>query len=291
MTPGTQAMALALVAALFFGATSNIVRRGLSHVDPQTGSMISIGSSLACYALVSPFWFSYEDLTSPAALLFAANGLIHPIFSRYLAYEANQRIGPTVSATLSATTPLFGAAIAISWLGERLNLPLAVGTLTVMGGVMALSWQGGRIGKLAGGALLFATGAAAIRGLNNNVTKFALTSTPNPLMGTFITFLVSFCLSLVLYRVRSGGLPRKIPANGLLWCGAAGVVSAVAVGCVFAALSIGQVVLVSPVVTTYPFFTLITALLIRQERLTARLALGVSLVVAGVMLVGLSSRL
>jgi len=45
------------------------------------------------------------------------------------------------------------------------------------------------------------------------------------------------------------------------------------------------VVVVSPIIAAYPFFTLLTALLFKQERLSAKLVLGVFLVVGGVTLI------
>jgi drug/metabolite transporter (DMT)-like permease len=51
----------------------------------------------------------------------------------------------------------------------------------------------------------------------------------------------------------------------------------------------GQVVVVSPIIAAYPLFTLLTALMFRQERLSAKLALGVILVVGGVALISRGS--
>ena len=51
------------------------------------------------------------------------------------------------------------------------------------------------------------------------------------------------------------------------------------------ALARGQVSVVSPIVATYPLFTLVLSLLLlRHERVTPRMALGAAVTVAGVML-------
>ena len=53
----------------------------------------------------------------------------------------------------------------------------------------------------------------------------------------------------------------------------------------YVALAQGQVSMVSPIVATYPLFTLgLNLLLLRQERVTPRMALGAALTVAGVIL-------
>ena len=51
----------------------------------------------------------------------------------------------------------------------------------------------------------------------------------------------------------------------------------------------GQVVVVSPIIAAYPLFTLFTALVFKQERLSAKLALGVFLAVGGVALISRGS--
>ena len=66
---------------------------------------------------------------------------------------------------------------------------------------------------------------------------------------------------------------------------AGGMLIAVAVGCMYGALATGRVVLVSPIVATYPVFTLLTGTLLGDERPGPRLMAGVAVVVAGVVLV------
>ncbi len=51
----------------------------------------------------------------------------------------------------------------------------------------------------------------------------------------------------------------------------------------YSALNAGPVQIVSPIVATYPLFTIaLAALVLRQERLSRRLIAGVALIVAGV---------
>ena len=66
---------------------------------------------------------------------------------------------------------------------------------------------------------------------------------------------------------------------------ATGAVIAAAIVCMYGDLVSGQVVVVSPIIAAYPLFTLLTALMFKQERLSAKLALGVFLVVGGVVLI------
>ncbi|HKI98792.1 MAG TPA: DMT family transporter [bacterium] len=278
---------LALVAASLFGLQGVLARRALRYVNAQTGAMVSICvAALIFWGLL--IWRMEADWwRSPAVWVFASNGLLHPMLSMLLSFEANRRMGATVSATISATTPLFAEAGAVLWLGEGLSGIVLAGTLVIVGGIVVLSWQGGTARTWAPFALVFPIGAAMVRAFNHVWGRFGLTLLPAPLFAASLSFAVSGTLSVLAFGVRTGGLPRHIPRGGLLWGMLSGVCVSAAILCMYTALTTGQVVVVSPVLNTFPLFTLGWALLFRQERLTRRVAAGVVLVVAGVMLIGL----
>lgn len=290
MTPDSLLPALlALAAACLFGVSSVIAKRGLAHIDAHTGSLISIGTVAMLYLLIAPLWMRAADWFTLGFWVFVLNGLIHPMLSMYMALEATDRIGPTVAATFSSTAPLFAALTAIVFLGEMLDPLVAAGTIGTVGGVMLLSWSRRGIPKLVRSALLFATGAAVIRGINHTVGKFGLELLPNVFMASFISFLVSFVGSVTLFRLRRGHLPLRVSRRGLAHFALTGSLIAVAIGCMYGGLSLGRVVVVSPIVAAYPVFTLLGAMLLREERLNSRLLGGVAMVVGGVALISLGS--
>ena len=81
----------------------------------------------------------------------------------------------------------------------------------------------------------------------------------------------------------------RLPRAGLGYLVASGVMIAVAIACMYGGLLTGRVVVVSPIIAAYPLFTLLTALMFKQERLSTKLALGVCLVVGGVVLISRGS--
>ena len=284
-------LALALAAAFFFGIMVIFSKRGMAYVDAQTGSMIAIGVPALLYLAAAPLWMRAEDWFTPGFWIFLVNGLFHPTLSMYLSYEATHRIGPTVSATFSATTPLFASLMAMVALGETVGLAHGVGTLLTVAGVMVLSWQRGSGASLARSALAFATGAALVRGLNQNVGKAGLRLLPNPFMAAWVSFTLAFALSLLGYRIRKGTFPLRIPLPGLVYCSIGGVCIAAAILLMYGALNVGDVVLVTPIVAAYPVFTLLAAFLFKQERLSVRTVLGVSITVLGVVLISVARGL
>lgn len=279
---------LALLAAALFGAQAVLAGRSLRYVDAQTGSMVTVVSAAVIFWALLVWQTRAEDWHSPGVWVFVSNGALHPLVSMFLSFEANRRMGPTVSATIAATTPLFATAGAVALLGEGLTAEIALGTLATVAGVGVLSWQRSRARNWGLVALLFPTGAAMVRAVNHVWAKFGLTLLPVPLMAATLSFSVSGSLSVLAYRVRKGTFPRRLPRPGVAWAVAGGVTVSAAILAMYTALSLGEVVVVSPVISTYPLFTMGFSMLFRQERLTPRIAAGVVLVVSGVALISLS---
>ena len=279
----------ATLAAAFFGGQGVLTVKSFAYVGPQTGSMISMGACVIVFWLLAPFMLCADDFRNPGMWIFLANGVIHPLVSMYLAFEATKRMGATISATISAITPLFATAGAVLVLGEHITVGLLTGTLGTVLGIMVLSWRGAGSAKWALSALFFPVGAAIIRAVNQNVAKFGLALLPSPFFASLASFTVSFTGAVLIYRIRVGHLPLKLPRGGLLWSSLSGIAITVGVLCMYSALNSGQVVVVSPIVSIYPLFTLIASLIVRQETLRLRLLIGVILVLGGVVWISVQS--
>lgn len=284
---------LALLAAMLFGTSSVMARLGLRHGDARQGTLISISSTAVFLWLLYPLLGTGTQWTAGALLrfaaLFAGVGLLSPSLSLFLAFEANRRMGPTVSGTVASTAPLFAVTAAVLLLGERLTPMLAVGTLGVVAGVMVLSWRGRRPREFPGWALLLPLGAAALRGLSHMATKYGLSLTPAPYLGVLAAFTASFLLVGSVHRLQGRTLPpgglQGLVLGGSRWFVVTGVLNGTALLCQFTALGQGRVVVVSPVVSTFPLFTFAVSMLLGVERLDVRILVGVLVVVAGVALV------
>lgn len=272
----------ALMAAAFFGGQVVLTMRSFTYVDPQTGSMISMGTCVLVFWSLAPFMLRAHYFGNHGMWIFFANGLIHPLFSMYLSFEATKRMGATISATISAIAPLFAATGAVLFLGENMTYALLMGTLGTVVGIMVLAWRRQGPSNRALWVLFFPIGAAVIRGANHNVAKFGLQLLPSPYFASLISFTVSFIGAVLIYRFRVGSLMLKFPRGGLMWSGLAGISIAVGVLCMYSALNSGLVIVVSPIIATFPLFTFLISLLSRQEALSLRILAGVILVVGGV---------
>ena len=73
-------------------------------------------------------------------------GLIGTVGGRLTRFLAIAKVGAAVSAAVSSLTPLIATFLAILLLGERVTLPILVGTIVITIGTVLLSTSGERLG-------------------------------------------------------------------------------------------------------------------------------------------------
>jgi drug/metabolite transporter (DMT)-like permease len=199
-----------------------------------------------------------------------------------LTFAANRRLGPTVTGTVGSTAPLFAVLGAALFLDEALGLRELSATALIVLGSVALSRPGGADApKRQQGALWLPWSAAALRALAQVLSKAGLALWPNPFAAALVGYTLS---SAVVWATALGRRTRpEFNRHGAAWFAVTGILNGVAVLCLYRALSTGAIVLVSPIVATYPLFTLmLSALVLREERMSGMLITGVALTVAGV---------
>lgn len=237
--------------------------------------------------LASPWLLKTEYWESPALWIFVANGFMHPLLSINLAFEAVRRMGPTVSATISATSPLFAILGAVLLLGEELRFLVLLGTLSIVFGIMLLSGFRDTRRNWHPLALLFPLGAAAVRGANHIVGKVGLEFLPSAYFAVLISFSVSWFGALLFSRLTQPPSPIRVWRGGL-WFISSGLAIALGVVSMYAALLLGDVVVVSPIMASFPLFTLLIVWLLHEEVIRLRTLFGVLLVLAGTVVITLS---
>ena len=112
-------------------------------------------------------------------------------------------------------------------------------------------------------------------------TKAGLALWESPYAAGLIGYTVS--AAVILIAARAGGAPKITDRRAAPWFVATGFINGASLFLMYIALAKGRVSLVSPIVATYPLFTLgLSLALLRHERVTPRVALGAVLTVAGV---------
>ena len=231
-----------------------------------------------------------EDWFTGGFWVFALAGLIHPYLSMYASLEALKRAGTTVASTLAATAPFFSTLGAVLFLGEDLTIAVALATIGIVAGVMVLTFDGFRMARVIRIALIFASIAAVIRGSTHVIGKWGLELLPNPFMATFVAFSMGLICMTIFFRLRHGHLPRDLPSDGVKYFFYSGLCIAFAIISMYGALMLGRVVMISPIIASYPVFTLLSVWAVSAERLSRRLVSGVFMVTAGVVVIALAGE-
>lgn len=274
------AAAFAALSAALFGAALVTTHSALKYLDTHSGARVSIPTATLLFWLLSP-WLDLSEWVAAAAGLFALVGLFFPAAVTLLTFEANRRLGPNVTAAIGSTAPLFAVAGAALWLGEPLGPGTLAATALIVLGSVALARPPLGARKPDGrGAMWLPWTGAALRALAQVLSKAGLALWPNPFAAALVGYTVS---SAVVWAAPRSGERRAYNRHGIAWFAATGLLNGAAVLALYSALERGPVVLVSPIVATYPLFTLaLSALWLREERLSGALVAGVALTVTGV---------
>jgi drug/metabolite transporter (DMT)-like permease len=277
-------VALALLASALIGTAVVLANVGLRYLHPARGALVSLPSATLVYWLCAPFLLKGEGWNASALAIFAAVGVVFPAVVTLLNFASNRLTGPTIAGTVSSTTPLFAVFAAVLFLDEPLTLRAASGTAAIVLGVVAFTARGGGLARTwAAWAILLPIAGAAIRGGALAAVKAGLILWPDPFVAVLVTYTVScatiFAASRTLVPAGAAPLERR----GVLWFASVGACNGAGILAMYAALARHPVSMVSPLVATYPLFTLaLSALFLREERFGPRVLLGVALTIAGV---------
>lgn len=277
-----------LASAFLFALSNHFTNMGLERSDARSGTLISIATAAIAYWLLAPFFLQSWYWLTTAALMFAIVGIIRPAISTTLAISSIKMMGPTLTSSLTAATPIFGSIFAILILGERLSSPVAIGTAAVVAGAVVAAWNPKGLKRTWPlWAIALPLGASLIRAIGHIVTKYGLFEVDSPSFAVLVGNTVSLGTALLVFK------PERRPLSGAgrsnLWFVAAGIANALSVQFLNNALAVGDVVAVVPIVSATPVFTLLMGFFyFGRETITWRTVATIALIVPGVVLVALS---
>ncbi len=128
---------LAIIAGACWGIGATFARLGLQGIKPTTGTLISMLSSimLICSLTLIINYDAVLSLTPKPLLWFCLVGVVTYVLGRQFNYSAIRRIGVGKATPIFASAPLFAIIIAIIFTGESINLPIIIGTLSIVVGL------------------------------------------------------------------------------------------------------------------------------------------------------------
>jgi len=216
---------------------------------------------------------------------FVLAGLVGTVAGRLFRFVAIERVGASVAAAVINLNPMIATILAILLLGERVTMPIVVGTLVIMLGTVLLSLSGGRVG-FAPRLLWLPILSATCFGMVSILRKLGLGGA-GPIIGTALnvtTAAVAFGGFMLATGQRDALFVRGRP---LAYFAAAGLMENVAVFLNIVALGMGTVSVVTPLYGSSPIFVLLFSFLFLRgvEVLTARVVAGTLLIVLGIYLI------
>ena len=279
----TGAAILALGAAFCFALALILTQYGLRTVPSWRSPLYSIISSCVAAWAAAVVFVDWRSFDWRAAAIFAAVGCVFPVVVSILAVRANERLGPAVAGAVGNVTPLFAVLGAVLFLGERIGLGQLAGLAMVVGGVALMALRGGAGGRhWSVWVLAIPLAAALVRGAIQPAIKTGLALWHEPLAAAAIGYALSsvVILSLVGRRALRAG-----PADprGRLWFVGVGLSNGTATLLLYAALGLGSITVVAPLVAVFPLMAVVMSyLFLSDERLPLVGLLGIVVSVAGV---------
>jgi drug/metabolite transporter (DMT)-like permease len=275
-----HAAALAVLAAALFGAALVTTHSALKYLDAAAGARVSIPTATVLFWVLAPF-HDFSGWEAAAIGVFALVGLFFPAAVTLLTFESNRRYGPNVTGTIGSTAPLFAVLGAAIFLAEPLGHRALIATGLIVLGSVALARPRAAGGRWQGVSWL-PWSAAILRALAQVLSKAGLALWASPFAAALVGYTVSSTAVWAGALGRRGSTPA-FNRNGVAWFALTGALNGAAVLSLYHALSLGPVTLVSPIAAIYPLFTLmLSAVVLREQRLSAPLIGGVGLTVAGV---------
>ncbi len=276
---------LALAAAFCFALALILTQFGLRTMPSWRSPLYSIGGSMVLGWAAALVFVDWGGLAWEAVAIFAAVGCIFPVMVSILAVRANEALGPAVAGAVGNVTPVFAVLGAVLFLGERLGLGQAAGLALVVGGVALLALRGGAGGRTWSIWVLgLPLAAALVRGANQPAIKTGLVLWHETLAAAAIGYAMSSLVILVLVGQRAWREGRADPA-GVRWFLTVGMCNGTATFLLYAALGLGSIALVAPLVALFPLMAVVMSyLFLRGEQLHAIGLLGIVVSVAGVIL-------
>ena len=284
------AQAIALAAAIAYAMSFILSKRGLRYSTPITITFVSLFMQTFVLGGIAVTITGVPSTTAFVFSLFIIAGVLQMVV-RQLTYIGIEKIGAARSGPIRASVPLWSAAVAIFFLGERMTAPIALGTALVVGGILLISWRSDETVKDFRPWYVIAPLLAAILGgVVYPLRRYALKFSDDPIYFGAIVGVVGL-LCTVLFLALPTTKDRLVwhrPSLGYFIVG--GSLESLGLLLVLYALSFGPVVMVTPLTATLPLWVVIgSRLFLRDvEKITQRTVVGAILVVVGTIAITLA---
>jgi drug/metabolite transporter (DMT)-like permease len=299
---------LALLSSASFSMNSVMSRRGVAAASASAGAFITVLMGVPMFliaALVTGQLFNAGDVELNAYVLLSMAGMLHFGVGRYFNYRSIGAIGATRATPAQGLATPYAILIAFIFLGESINLPMAIGIVLVLAGPMIMVERKKQPAKQpAGGSgtgappqfelrqvdgYLSSMAAVLAYGTSPILIRAALQDTTDlSIYGGLVAYVAaSLALIATLAHPKRRGLVADLRLPAIKLFIGSGFFSFLAQLLRFAALAVAPVAVVNPLMRTGSIFTLIFSMTFNRhlEVINRKVAAGILLSVAGVLLI------
>lgn len=292
MVGASLGIGLAVLAAVALAVQSLSVKASTKRQPvTQVIVIVYLVNLLVMVPLAIALYYPNFGLTPVSLASFAVGGILGSLLARICLFVGIERLGASRAEPLKSTFPLVAVLAAVVTLDEKLTTTLVVGIVLLVGGAAAVSWDARTshtgAGRHAWRDIGFPFAAALLLGIDPVFTKVGFAEGTPAFVGVTVRVLaaaIGFGAYLFWHRLRVDDLGQTVVSR---WTVVAGVSNTMYLCAYLAALARSPVSVVTPVLGASPLFVLVASAVFvrRDERVTIRLGVAVTVLVAGVVLV------
>jgi uncharacterized membrane protein len=288
---------LSLLSAFFFACHSVSVKGGMNDSNPMSATLISSLINAIFLWVVTILFVPFNILVSRGSIYLVVAGLLAPSLARLFLYTGIEKVGVSRASPIKETAQFVTAFAAILVLGEHITAAIGIATVLTVFGVVLLSSSSDN-GKTTPNQLqwkrkdlLFPFGAALLYGLSRVFRKLGMITITSSWGGATLIATISLLFFFILIPFIKKKQRLKINKRSFLFFASGGMLAGLGQVCVLAALKSGDVVVVSPLISTTPLFALsLTYVFLKKfERITLQVVLGAIIIVTAVIILSTMS--
>lgn len=276
---------VALSASFFTALSSVMATRGMKDSNPDTANLILTG--IQTIVLTGLLALDFPELNVRAILWFSLAGIFGSFIGRLLTMMSYKQLGVSSSSALIGTSPVLTTFLAVIFLNEPLVWSVIVGAFLLFIGISVLNSLSGQV-LLTSRNLYLPVGAAFFYAISNVIQKLGTNLQPNAILGAQVSTFAGLLACLTYLAAGKSFGKLQINRGNINWLAGSGVVNAAAWVMITMAISLGRVSVITPLIYSYPLFSLILSrLFISDEVINRTIVFGSVLVVIGVVIVSI----
>jgi drug/metabolite transporter (DMT)-like permease len=276
----------AILFALLLGGASIFSRRGLEIESYRVLLVISLAIGAPLFLILAALTTGFAETPFWGVVYAAIAAVLATVLGRSLYFIGIKYLGPGKSLSVTATSPMYAAILALVILGETITPWVVIGTLGIVLGIITISKdvrQETETESYSIAVILYPLTGAVIAAIAVTIRKMALNTGLIPIEAAAINMVVGLLVVTPLIGTRWREELINVNRSALWNFGIAGIIMAIGLIFYFMGLRETNTSIFFPLAQTQPLFAVIFSaiFLSRLEVITRWSLIGSSIIVAG----------